>query len=1001
MLFICCICSVIFFLIVGAVVFLPSRSGTKSGSNYYYAASRQPNDYSNLYSSGGAPTQAPPVQNVPAENPPASQNAAQPNTPPPPVSPQSQFTPPPQNRPTPPPQRQFTPPPPKPKKPKKPFSPIPLLLIAGVLFLFLGGVIFLTSTWDTLPDIARAISLLSASVIAFTFNVIAERGLKLPKTGLAFYILGCIFLPLALGGIGAFSLLGEWFSFEGDGYGLLLAVIFLCVSATSFLGQSNYKSPFLAWLGLMGIAGMWTSILLFLIRMSENGEFFSPDTSVILAAILQTVLSVGASVISELSLRRHAYGTTPLSKAWLTFLYPLHCFNLIFLLVCASDAALAASLCMLVIALLFLNERFIAGPLHLGVFGFALSLITALASFVNGDALDTDSGFFTKTVFVCAAVIFLTLSIAAIPKIKMQTRNAMTFIGLFLSVLTIPTAFIYMCIEIEKIGTYFLFLFVPLLMAGIHFAVTPKKRLPSHTLSFVICTILLYCVSMLAASAAENLLFSLLLIAAALILVVLFLLSRKLWPLVLSICSCASVALATLPHAEIWLHWICTAALLVSLVYAIIARRPLLERTCSWAALPFLLMSCALTFALFLNENVQAISLMLAILSLVYLAEYTVLRTQLHSAALRSYCLNLSVLLYFVTIFETNKMSGPELYPYLGWIVLYLLSLFVMTAGHLRRNINFTALPMLIILFTAFQKLVGMLEYAPSLSESWCLALQIICYVLFLVFFAGMGRLLLPSGFFRKEEGVFQLDWGILAAVFPIFSVASTIDWYPSILSCLLLSIYSMLFIGRVKLRFIPILLASAFGCLTLFFHNVHDPFGLLAWWYEADFKAPQILLYLLPMHLFILSLLWILPKKHAGAVHIARFCMYCFTMFCLLVASLNFGKAMDGIVLASFSFLILLVSFAVKQLRWFTLGFTVLTLMTVKLTWEFWQSLHWGVYLFLAGAALIGFAFYFELKVRKNNEKEALPKEEEPTENQAIPDASKEKINLFKEWSW
>ena len=984
-------------LVMGAVLLFSNLSRKRCFGKNYFAAPRSPKDYSSLYRPGGAPTQvpspqapsaqtaptqAPPTQGVNAENQSAPQ--MQQNTPPPV-----------------PPQRQFTPPPPKPKKPKKPFSPIPLLLIAGVVFLFLGGVIFLTSTWDTLPDIARAVSLLSASVIAFTFNVIAERGLKLPKTGLAFYILGCIFLPLALGGIGAFSLLGEWFSFEGDGYGLLLAVIFLCVSATSFLGQSNYKSPFLAWLGLTGIAGMWTSILLFLIRMSESGEVLSPDTSVILAAILQTALSVGASVISELSLRRHAYGTTPLSKAWPPFLYPLHCFNLIFLLVCSSDAALTASLCMIVIALLFLNERFIAGPLHLGVFGFALSLITALATLVNADALDTDSGFFTKTVFVCAAVIFLTLAIASLPKLKTQTRNAMTFIGLFLSVLTIPTAFIYMSITVEKIDAYYLFLFFPLLMAGIHFAATPKNRLPSHTLRFVICTILLYCVSMLAASVAENLLFSLLLIAAALILVVQFLLSRKLWPLVLSICSCASVALAALPHAEIWLHWVCTAAVLVSLVYAIIARRPLLERSCSWVALPFLLMSCALTFALFLDEDVQAISLMLAILSLVYLAEYTVLRTQLHSAALRSYCLNLSVLLYFVTIFETNKMSGPELYPYLGWIVLYLLSLFVMTAGHLRRNINFTALPMLIILFTAFQKLVGMLEYIPSLSENWCLALQIICYVLFLVLFAGMGRLLLPTGFLRKETDVFQVDWGLLAAVFPIFSVSATIDWYPSILCCLLLSVYSMLFIGRVKLRFIPILLASAFGCLTLFFHNMHDPFGLLEWWYNADFSAPQILLYLLPMHLFILSLLWILPKNFAGAVHIARFCMYCFTIFCLLIASLNFGKAMDGIVLAGFSFLILLGSFAVKRLRWFTLGFTVLTLMTVKLTWEFWQSLHWGVYLFLAGAALIGIAFYFELKVRKNNEKEALPKQEEPTENQAIPDAPKEKINLFKEWSW
>ncbi|MBQ5533138.1 MAG: hypothetical protein IIU04_06265, partial [Bacteroidales bacterium] len=102
---------------------------------------------------------------------------------------------------------------PPPPKQKQPFSPIPLLLIAGVAFLFLGGLIFLTNTWATLPDLVRAIALLSVGIISFGVNALAERVFQLPKTGLAFYILGCIFLPMAVAGIGAFSLFGDWFSF--------------------------------------------------------------------------------------------------------------------------------------------------------------------------------------------------------------------------------------------------------------------------------------------------------------------------------------------------------------------------------------------------------------------------------------------------------------------------------------------------------------------------------------------------------------------------------------------------------------------------------------------------------------------------------------------------------------------------------------------------------------------------------------------------------------------
>ncbi|MDE7120859.1 MAG: DUF2157 domain-containing protein, partial [Oscillospiraceae bacterium] len=148
-------------------------------------------------------------------------------------------------------------------KPAKPFSPIPLLLVAGVLFLFMGGILFLTSTWDMLSDAARAISLLSASLIAFGVSVLAEKVMKLPKTGLAFYILGCIFLPLALIGIGAFQLFGEWLSFSGNGCNLLWAIIFASIAGTAFFGQRKYQQVFLAGISLMSMTGTWYTLMFF------------------------------------------------------------------------------------------------------------------------------------------------------------------------------------------------------------------------------------------------------------------------------------------------------------------------------------------------------------------------------------------------------------------------------------------------------------------------------------------------------------------------------------------------------------------------------------------------------------------------------------------------------------------------------------------------------------------------------------------------------------------
>lgn len=934
-------------------------------------------DYSHLYDKNGSQTTKPAVPPPARYDVPLEKNAAAPAAPQPAHYASSSIA----------------PPPARPAEPKKPFSPIPLLLVAGVVFLFLGGIIFLTSTWDMLPDTARAVSLLSASVIAFSINILAERVLKLPKTGLAFYILGCIFLPLALGGIGAFSLLGEWFSFHGDGGGLLMTLIFLCVSATSFLGQSNYKSSFLAWLSLAGIGGMWTSLNFFLVDMLEMHSDLSYVTTATIAGAMQTILAVGSTACAESYLRRHEPGSTPLSKAWLPYLMLVDIFALLILTVVSDKAPLAAFILSLLTALLCLYERFISGRLHAGIFSFGAGLMISLFSFCNAD-LFADAGGFQKYMFVLCGALILLLTLGSIQKFRPQTRNTLSLLGWILCIPAIPCAFISMCIEAAHTGAMFLFLLIPLLIAAIHFAVLPKNPYAADTPHSVLNAALLFALAVIGTQE-DALLIRVLLIFSALLLLVQSFFSRRLWPLVLSICTCISFPLLNLPHPSMWLMWLCTTALLGSAVYAHLMRRPVLEHACTFAGIPFLLLSCCHTFLLF-AESTQSWILTLAVLTLLYIAEAVLFRDHSRSRSSRMLISNLSIFLIAITLIAVWADSIS-----IGWTALFCAVTAVFAAANLRRPVNVPALPMMIFLFTALNELIVRIDSLSALSENMILGLQVGSYILMLLLFAGMGRLLLPDGFYDKTNGRMQLDWGLLAAALPALFAANTIDWYPSILSCLLLSVYSLLYIGRVRARFIPTLLASAFGCLTIFFHNVNDPFGILAIWHEADFKSPQILLYLLPMHLFILSLLWILPKKFRESVHIARFVMYCITMLCLLFASLSFNRAEDGIVLAAFSLVILIGSFFVKRLRWFTLGFSVLCLMTLKLTWEFWKSLHWGIYLFLAGAVLIGIAFYYEYVIRRADEREKPAVSKEHPEGEETPDEPKEKIKLFKEWNW
>lgn len=863
-------------------------------------------------------------------------------------------------------------------KQKKPFSPIPLLLIAGVAFLFLGGIIFLTGTWDIMPNMGRAVTLLSASVIAFGANLLAERVLKLQKTGLAFYILGCIFLPLAMGGIGVFRLFGTWFSFDGGGASLLWAVICLSVALTSFLGQSNYRSSFLAWLSLSGFGGAWTFLISFLTWQLMASMGMSTKACAGVEGALWVLFAIGAAVWTELYLRQKQ--DTPLAKAALAFLYPLLVLYSILLLVTADQGTPSLVLCilMLVLAVLFGNERFVSGVLHTGVFG-ALFCLFAAAAHVPGMSVFADCNLFSGVLFTVTVPSLFLMGAHWLPKASEALRNTFRITGWIIGIPAVLLGTIMSFFE-ESCGGWLFLLYALLAMGAVFFliaVVTEKRTLPKDALLFCMHLMLLFPAAMTGIWE-ETPLFSFLLVIGALLLLTEAVFGRKLWQLAVAIGACAAMLLMYAPHTAVWILWLCAVGMTAAAVYAHLTGRGLLEKSAAWTAIAFLLTAFMPTVRPWVGFDQRWI-LCLALTTLLYLLETVVFSGHTRTSGTRLY-LEVTAMLIAVMA-SIFYLGNGGLMP--GWSALLFLVLLVFAVAFTKKSVNVAAAVPLFLLFFDVRHLLVLLEETELAAVLW---IQTGSFILLLVLFAVMGRVLLPDGFVNMEEGRCQIDLPLIAGVFPVFGVAATIDWYPSILVFLFLSIYSLLYVGRLKNRRIPALLASGSFCMMLLFHNIHDPFNLFAVLYELDMKSPQLLLYLLPLHLFILSLLVILPVRYRNGVHMARFGMYCVTMLCLLFASMSFGNVADAIILVVFSFLILAGSFAVKRLRWFTLGFAVLVVMTLRLTWSFWQSLHWGIYLFLAGALLITLASVYELSARKAAEH---------------PDAPKKKFRLFAAWSW
>lgn len=109
---------------------------------------------------------------------------------------------------------------------------ITLTLYLGVVLLVISGFVWATTTWNTLGSVAR-LGLLSLVIVLFYgLSELSKRVLKLPKTALAFHLLGSLFLPIILLLISYFNLLGSYLAIDGAGnyvYGLFSSILLVFV----------------------------------------------------------------------------------------------------------------------------------------------------------------------------------------------------------------------------------------------------------------------------------------------------------------------------------------------------------------------------------------------------------------------------------------------------------------------------------------------------------------------------------------------------------------------------------------------------------------------------------------------------------------------------------------------------------------------------------------------------------------------------------------------------
>ncbi len=161
---------------------------------------------------------------------------------------------------------------------------VDVLLKIGVAMVAIAGTMIVTTSWEALTDVIKLILLIVIGFVFFGLAKFSEIKLKIRNTTLAYWLLSMISFGLAVFLIGYAELLGNWFSFAGEGEDAFMASFALIIAGMSYLTYRKFSINSFIYLAYASI----TLSVIFILR--QLGQ--EPTICVLIVALILLVINV-------------------------------------------------------------------------------------------------------------------------------------------------------------------------------------------------------------------------------------------------------------------------------------------------------------------------------------------------------------------------------------------------------------------------------------------------------------------------------------------------------------------------------------------------------------------------------------------------------------------------------------------------------------------------------------------------------------------------------------
>ena len=102
-----------------------------------------------------------------------------------------------------------------------------VLMIVGALLIVIASIIFLVSSWNSVPGLLKTGVLIAVQLLFLLFSYICKKKLNIVKVGEVFKYLTYAFTPVIIISLACFNIIGNYFTIDGNGFKLYLALSFL------------------------------------------------------------------------------------------------------------------------------------------------------------------------------------------------------------------------------------------------------------------------------------------------------------------------------------------------------------------------------------------------------------------------------------------------------------------------------------------------------------------------------------------------------------------------------------------------------------------------------------------------------------------------------------------------------------------------------------------------------------------------------------------------------